>query len=1457
VAPSDDRFIVAGESRYPWEREAVAFAFEQLRDRGDPFQGRALVELLDPGSGSLYEIDLLLIGYSAIYLVEIKSHPGKIEGDHVDWIWTPPEGRKIEIPSPLSLTNHKCKVLRSLLERKLRGRAPWVQPLIFLSDPNLQNGLTGTGRIAVVGRGGFKDAVVHGKFDGNERLPRERIPTPLMRELVQAFGQLGLRPRKARLRVGDYELGELLGDGRSYQDYVATHATLPELKRRARIYRVPEQTSSERQATCRRQADREVRILQGIGQHPHILNVHEYYVTGDQGPTILFDEFAGGVGLDRFLHRHPELSHSDRLDILGQLSRTIAHCHRKSHTHGGLAPEAVLVRRGDDGKLDTRLINFQLGASELVSPTVHRTEVLTAPAAVYQAPELSADASARGPHSDVFGLGAVAFFLFTGQAPASDMEARDAALRSYNSLDPWSVRADVPEAIRRAIVEATARIPFERIDDADVWFECLYADLTEPDRKLAETVSPLQAQKGDRLASGMTVVGVLGHGASARVIEVERDGQPYALKVSIGPDHDGYLKAEGELLGRLRHPSIVPLRDVLTLADRTCLLLGIAGAVTLQRHLTDEGPLAVEDAIRYGEDLLDALDYLAREGVLHRDIKPGNLGVGARHKKARRLTIFDFSLIDVPLTDLKVGTDPYRDPYLRDRGVWDSAADRWAAAITLHEALTGARPGWGALGQPIPAPTLPLVLAAERFDPDARDRLVAFFQRALEARIEDRFASAREMRLAWISAFEAPRFHPMLAPSARPPDAVSSSPEPSNEQRPEVRLRDLAKITPDTQLGDLPLSPRARHALERAGISRMAELLALPNNRLSAIRGIGRKVALEIFQFRERWGERNTETASGLDSPEAFYPGLRGGDLFVVGAGLAVELAQPLVDAGFETLQSVASAPRSQIERILRHAGVDPAALRAALAARVDGDGVAEFPSLDQWIERLLPAPKGKKGGGLYLVRFLLGIDDPFVGRADIRVRDVAAHADVTNQRVYQALGQAEADWRKQAALPGLVELAHAVLDELGCAAPIERAAEALARRLEHGDATPAQLQRSGVVLWRILARLVVDDDADTTSFSLASLGGALWVACSAAHLAVIETLGEAADRLATRVPLAASGEVELELRNVVADTPLAGLESSRLADLAAAASRTAARSSRNELYPRGMAAERALELSAQILTSNLKPAEVQARVRARYPEAATLPDGDALHPLLAPLGLRWDAREGQYVRPQADHLPSTSVLQSTRAPTAVRGQRLARDAEANEARDFEDQLKVLLTRGGLRVLSVNADWTIRGSQALIRFFHERHPDGRVIHLDRALLERMDALLGERGGDPSLLVDTDAQGPAGEFWAQLTGLAAEAAEGLLADIVPAATPTLLLQPGLCARYDLRRFIDDLVDRAVRLDGAAVLLVVPAVDDGGQPVIRGVRDTLALPGLLPGQRAALPLSWIQNKHNRAA
>src|SRR5690606_35407352 len=129
---------------------------------------------------------------------------------------------------------------------------------------------------------------------------------------------------------------------------------------------------------------------------------------------------------------------------------------------------------------------------------------------------------------------------------------------------------------------------------------------------------------------------------------------------------------------------------------RACLLLSLAGDATRREVLRDQSTLELDYAIRYGEDLLDALRHLKEHGIPHRDIKPANLGTGATGKAAKHLTLFDFSLISVPGSEVDAGTAAYRDPFLHLRGQWDHHADRWSAAVTLHEMLTGERPDYGA-----------------------------------------------------------------------------------------------------------------------------------------------------------------------------------------------------------------------------------------------------------------------------------------------------------------------------------------------------------------------------------------------------------------------------------------------------------------------------------------------------------------------------------------------------------------------------------------------------------------------------------------------------------------------------------------------------------------------------------------------------------------------------------------
>lgn len=99
--------------------------------------------------------------------------------------------------------------------------------------------------------------------------------------------------------------------------------------------------------------------------------------------------------------------------------------------------------------------------------------------------------------------------------------------------------------------------------------------------------SPLDARKDDQLGA-YKVIRVLGHGASSRVLEVEHDDSRYALKASLGPDHDERLTAEAAVLARLRHPRIVRLERTLTIAGRLCLLMSLAGQ-SLQRELAEHG----------------------------------------------------------------------------------------------------------------------------------------------------------------------------------------------------------------------------------------------------------------------------------------------------------------------------------------------------------------------------------------------------------------------------------------------------------------------------------------------------------------------------------------------------------------------------------------------------------------------------------------------------------------------------------------------------------------------------------------------------------------------------------------------------------------------------------------------------------------------------------------------------
>ena len=188
MALSKARIVAVGETPYPHEREGIEFVEKALPDT-DPYHVWALVDLLEPSTGRQHELDLVVLGYSCLYLVELKAYPGLIEGDSVDWIWVTPEGRRLWRDSPRGLAKRKAQILKSRLERALPSgiRAPWVEPLIFLSDPDVKLGLQPEGLLGVVRRNNFVDALTRHEFPGAD--PRHH-------------GRVDRSPDDARSRAG-------------------------------------------------------------------------------------------------------------------------------------------------------------------------------------------------------------------------------------------------------------------------------------------------------------------------------------------------------------------------------------------------------------------------------------------------------------------------------------------------------------------------------------------------------------------------------------------------------------------------------------------------------------------------------------------------------------------------------------------------------------------------------------------------------------------------------------------------------------------------------------------------------------------------------------------------------------------------------------------------------------------------------------------------------------------------------------------------------------------------------------------------------------------------------------------------------------------------------------------------------------------------------------------------------
>ncbi|MCA1831853.1 MAG: Stk1 family PASTA domain-containing Ser/Thr kinase [Actinomycetota bacterium] len=232
--------------------------------------------------------------------------------------------------------------------------------------------------------------------------------------------------------------------------------------------------------------------------------------------------------------------------------------------------------------------------------------------------------------------------------------------------------------------------------------------------------------------------------------------RPVAVKIlrrslSADPLVAERFRREARAAASLSHPNMANVYDYVEEADAPGIVMELVEGQTLADCIAEKAPMDVTEAVTLIDQVLDALDAAHATGVVHRDVKPPNVMIGADG----RAKVTDFGIAralgesTLTETGTVLGSVHYVAPEQLHGGGAAPPGDLYATGVILYEMLTGKRPFEG---------ETPVAIAMSRLskDPisprawrkDLSPAMEAAIMRALERNPVDRYATAMEMRAA-------------------------------------------------------------------------------------------------------------------------------------------------------------------------------------------------------------------------------------------------------------------------------------------------------------------------------------------------------------------------------------------------------------------------------------------------------------------------------------------------------------------------------------------------------------------------------------------------------------------------------------------------------------------------------------------------------------------------------------
>jgi predicted Ser/Thr protein kinase len=217
------------------------------------------------------------------------------------------------------------------------------------------------------------------------------------------------------------------------------------------------------------------------------------------------------------------------------------------------------------------------------------------------------------------------------------------------------------------------------------------------------------------------------------------------------------FKREAQAAGRLTHPNIVGVYDYGETDETAYIVMEFVEGQSLKQRLDARERFPVAETVRIMEQMLAGLQFSHDSGVIHRDIKPGNVMLA----KGGRVKLADFGIARIESSVMTqdgtmLGTPAFMSPEQLMALAVDARTDLYSAGVVLYQMLTGERPFEGgltaiihkALNTTPPRPSEIAVTAPPAFD--------AVVSRAMARRPADRYPDADSFARALRAALEGP-----------------------------------------------------------------------------------------------------------------------------------------------------------------------------------------------------------------------------------------------------------------------------------------------------------------------------------------------------------------------------------------------------------------------------------------------------------------------------------------------------------------------------------------------------------------------------------------------------------------------------------------------------------------------------------------------------------------------------